>query len=93
MALASTEQGRAADANEHVDAVERLLSAYRTAAQPEWATEIERLRADCERKDREFATCERLLREAYDEIAKLRPPADEAEQLVVPAAGDEIVAG
>lgn len=36
--------------------------------------------ADCERKDREFATCEGLLREAYEEIAKLRvtEPAAEA---------------
>lgn len=93
LALTSLKQDRAAEANEHVDAIERLVGAYRTAAQPEWATEVERLRADSERKDREFATCERLLREAYDEIAKLRPPADETEQQFVPAASDEIVAG
>lgn len=72
MALTATKQGQPSTANEHVDAIERLVGAYRAAAQPEWATEVEQLRADCERKDREFATCERLLREAYEEIASLR---------------------
>lgn len=36
---------------------------------------LERLRADNDRKDREFATCERLLREAYEENARLRSTA------------------
>lgn len=72
LALTATEQERAVEANEHVDAIERLVRAYRTAAQPEWATELEQLRADCARKDHEYATCERLLREAYDENARIR---------------------
>lgn len=57
------------------------VAAVRGAAAPaDRAAEVAQLRVDGERKDREFATCERLLREAYEEIANLRRPANEAQQ-------------
>lgn len=49
--------------------------------------EVERLSADCGRKDREFSTCERLLREAYDETARLHAAAESHRLAVSEALG------